>query len=110
MIGCSQPKTKSSRTLLRVVVSEIGLKSESTDIGLDILAIGTTSAHFHKVVTVPWLTDALKIEATGLQITEAHFMNTQIGILSGPMDLRSLIARREVSTAPGDIMNSSGVS
>ena len=35
MIGRSQPKTKSSRTLLRVVVSEIDLKSESTDIGLD---------------------------------------------------------------------------
>ena len=44
MIGRSQPKTKSSRTLLRVVVSEIGLKSESADMGLDILAIGTTSA------------------------------------------------------------------
>ena len=53
MIGRSQPKTKSSRTLLRVVVSEIGPKSESTDIGLDILTIGTTSAHFHKVGTVP---------------------------------------------------------
>ena len=108
MIGRSLPNTKSLRTLLRVVVSEIGLKSESTDIGLDILAIGTTSAHFHKVGTVPWLTDALKIEATGLQIT--HSLSTQFGILSGPMDLRSLIARREVSTAPGDIINSSGVS
>ena len=52
-IGRSQPKTKPSRTLLRVVVSEIGPKSESTDIGLDILTIGTTSAHFHKVGTVP---------------------------------------------------------
>ena len=100
MRGRSQPKTKSSGTLLRVVVSEIGLKSESTDIGLDILAIGKTSAHFHKVGTVPWLTDALKIEATGPQITEAHSLSNQFGILSGTVDLRSLIVRREVSTAP----------
>ena len=44
MIRRSQPKTKSSRTLLRVVVSEIGLQWDSADMGVDILAIGTTSA------------------------------------------------------------------
>lgn len=84
MIGRSQLKAKSSRTLLRTVVSEIGLRSELTDIGLDVLAIGMTSAHFHKVGTVPWLMDALKIEATGRQITEAHSLSNQLGILSGP--------------------------
>ena len=85
IIGRCQPKTKSSRALQRVEVSEIGLKSESADIGLDILAIETTSAHFHKVGTVPWLTDPLKIESTGLQITEAHSLSNQFGILYTPI-------------------------
>lgn len=101
-MGRSQPKTKSSRTLLRTVLSDIGLRSESTDLGLDILAIGVTSAYFHKVGTVPWLIDELNMEATGRQIKDAHSLSNQFGILSEPVSLSLLIVKEPLVIAAAD--------
>ena len=49
------------------------------------------------------------MEQTGLQTTGAKFFNNQLGISSGPIDLRSWIFVRERSTSSGLIEYSSGI-
>ena len=66
-------------------MSEIGLKSDSTDFGLGVFARGRTSAHFHKG-TLPCLIEALNIVAIGREMTGAKSFNSQLGISSGPGD------------------------
>ena len=49
------------------------------------------------------------MEQTGLQTIGAKFFNNQLGISSGPIDLRSWIVDRERSTSSGLIEYSSGI-
>jgi len=56
---------KLSRTLLKTGVNEIGLRSDSTDLGLDTFGTGITSAHFHRGGMAPWAILALNIEQIG---------------------------------------------
>ena len=90
-------------------MSEIGLKSDSTDFGLGVFARGRTSAHFHNKGTLPCLIEALNIDAIGREMTGAKSFNSQLGISSGPGDFPSFTAKRDHSTATGVMINSSGV-
>ena len=58
-------ETRCSRTLFKTGVSEMGLRSESTDLGLGTFGTGITSAHFHRDGMTPWAILALKIEQIG---------------------------------------------
>ena len=90
-------------------MSEIGLKSDSTDFGLGVFARGRTLAHFHNKGTLPCLIEALNIDAIGWEMTAAKSFNSQLGILSGPGDFPSFTVKRQRSTATGVMINSSGV-
>ena len=78
-----------SRTLLNTAVRDIGLRSVSMDRGCGIFPKGRTSAHFHNDGQWPSLIDELKMELIGRLIPDAKFFNNQLGIPSGPTDLRS---------------------
>ena len=92
--AASQSKTKASSTLLRTAVREMGLMSLSIECGWGTLPRGRTLAHFQRR-NVPWLIEELNIEHTGRHNIGAKFFRTQLGISSGPHDLRSLMASSE---------------
>ena len=104
----SQRKTKPSSSLLSTGVREIGLRSLSTDLGLDIFGKGRTSADFQSVRT--WLCAmlALKIEVIGPASSNADVFSTQLGMWSGPVAFCKLMFSNPISTWRGDIIYSSG--
>ena len=107
--AASQSKTKPSSTSLRIAVREIGLRSLSIERGWGTLPRGRTLLHFHRERTWPWLIEELNIEHTGRHNICAKFFRTQLGISSGPHDLRSLMANSKLSTASELMIYSSGV-
>ena len=48
----------------------LGLRSESTDLGLGTFGTGITSAHFHSDGMTPWAILALKIEQIQLDVCQ----------------------------------------
>ena len=54
------------------------------------LGSGVTSANFHERGRRCSLNDALRILHTGKAIRSAYFRRSQLGILSGPHDLKGL--------------------
>ena len=108
-IDASQLKTKDSRILLNTAVKDIGLRSVSIDFGLEIFPNGRTSAHFHSPGTRPSLMEELNMEHTWMLIVVAQVFKSQLGISSGPTDLRSWTATKASSTASRVIMYSSGM-
>jgi hypothetical protein len=103
------PNSQDSRILLNTAVREIGLRSVSIDFGLEIFPNGRTSAHFHSPGTRPSLMEELNMEHTGMLIVVAQVFRSQLGISSGPTDLRSWTATKASSTASQVIMYSSGM-
>jgi hypothetical protein len=80
-----------SRILLKVAVSEIGLKSSCSYLGGRTFGIGTTLAIFQHAGTVPCWTEALKMWHIGSEMAKAKSRKNQLGIPSGPGDFRVLI-------------------
>ena len=80
-----QLKTKPSRTLLITGVKDIGLRSESIDCGWGVFASDRTSALFQSLGTWPSLMEELKMEQTGLEMTDAQSFITQFGFYQVPL-------------------------
>ena len=64
---------------------EIGLRSLSTDLGLDIYGSGITSADFQSVVVRPSAMLALKMEHIRPASSGAADCSSQLGMSSGPI-------------------------
>ena len=64
---------------------EIGLRSLSTDLGLDIFGTGITPADFQSVGLRPCAMLALKMEHIGPASSGAADFSTQFGMPSGPI-------------------------
>jgi hypothetical protein len=85
--GCSCLSSEASNNLLRVGVSEVGLRSSWMVCGGWDFGIGTTFAHFMRSGTNPLEMEALKIWHTGSAITKAKSFKNHLGMSSGPGDL-----------------------
>ena len=75
--------TKSSRTLDRQEVNEIGLKSPSS-IGVCIFGMGIILDSFQITGTIPDWSDVLKIVVIGSASSYANSFSMRHGTLSGP--------------------------
>ena len=104
----SQRKTKPSSSLLSTGVREIGLRSLSTDLGLDIFGKGRTSGYIQSVGTRLCAMLALKIEVIGPASSDADDYSTQLGMSSGPVAFCKLMFSNSISTWRCDIIYSSG--
>lgn len=93
-----------------VEVKDIGLKSLLKSVMFLILGTGGTSAIFHTFFTLPFGNDALNISVNaGAKIIEKLF-RTQLGSLSGPLALETLIARNSRSTVVSETLIGSSLS
>ena len=102
--------TNDSSILLRVGVSEIGLKSSWIDLGGRNFGIGTTFALFQRLDTMPSLIDELNMWQIGSERANAKSRRNQFGMPSGPGDLRTLMRDSLWNTSNGCITNSQAAS
>ena len=72
------------------------------------LGSGVTSANFHERGRSCSLHDALRILLTGKAITSAYSRRSQLGILSGPHDLKGLSFDSIFQTRSSDTSRNSG--
>ena len=89
---------KAFQNLLSTGVRDIGLRSVSTDLGLEIFGRGRTSALFQGLGMELCAILALKIEQIGSASIGAQVFSTQLGISSGPIAFLRLIFSSSAST------------
>ena len=89
--------TKSSRTLAKQGVNEIGLKSPSS-IGDCIFGMGVTLDSFQTAGTIPDRSDVLKIVVMGSASSYANSLTMRHGTLSGPWAFEGLMASSFLQT------------
>ena len=104
----SQRKTKPSSSLLSTGVREIGLRSLSTDLRLDIFGKERTNADFQSVGSRLCAMLALTIEVIGPASSDFDVFSTQLGMSSWPVAFCEPMFSNSISTWRGDIIYLSG--